>query len=268
PAAFALPGSALSTAALVALVYAIIEAPSKGWGNPVILGALGVAVVFGIAFAAWELRNREPLIDLSYLRNPRFSVAALALSLASFALFGAIFALTLYMQFAHGYSALQAGAAMVPIACGLVSGAGSSSMVVEPFGTTNVVAFGLLGFGVLLGTGLAWTPSMPYWPLGIWLFMTAVAMGLVMGPATESVMGAVPEAKAGVASAMNDVTRQVAGALGVAVIGSLISSFYASSVRDGLPALSEPARKTAEDSVGPAPAPAAAPPAGPWPPGV
>jgi len=91
---------------------------------------------------------------------------------------------------------------------------------------------------------------MPYWPLAVWFFAGAVAMGWVMGPATDSVMGAVPQAKAGVASAMNDVARQVAGALGVAVVGSLIASLYASGIGEKLPRLSESARARAEDSIG------------------
>ncbi len=91
---------------------------------------------------------------------------------------------------------------------------------------------------------------MPYWPLGLWFFAVALSMGWVMGPATDSVMGAVPEEKSGVASAMNDVTRQVAGALGTAVIGSLITSLYASRIGDSVAALPEQARLAAEDSVG------------------
>jgi hypothetical protein len=91
---------------------------------------------------------------------------------------------------------------------------------------------------------------MPYWPLGLWFFAVALSMGWVMGPATDSVMGAVPEQKSGVASAMNDVTRQVAGALGTAVIGSMITSLYASRIGDSVAALPEQARVAAEDSVG------------------
>jgi hypothetical protein len=91
---------------------------------------------------------------------------------------------------------------------------------------------------------------MPYWPLAVWFFADAVAMAWVMGPATDSMMGAVPQAKAGVASAMNDVARQVAGALGVAVVGSLLASLYASGIGAELPKLSESARARAEDSIG------------------
>jgi hypothetical protein len=199
---------------------------------------------------AWELRTREPLLNLDFFRNARFSIASAGIGLASFALFGSIFAMTQFLQDAHGYSALEAGAAMVPLAFGLVAGAMSSIKMVERIGTPRVMAAGLLGLGGLLATSLLWKHDMPYWPLGLWFLATAVAMGWVMGPGTSSVMGAVPEEKSGVASAMNDVTRQVAGALGTAIVGSLISSLYASRISDSTAALPEGARTAAEDSIG------------------
>jgi EmrB/QacA subfamily drug resistance transporter len=250
PGRFDIPGALLSIGALGTLVYGVIEAPNRGWTDSLILGSFGVALVLGLAFVKWELRTREPMLNLSFFRNPRFSAASGAISLASFALFGAMFALTQFMQDVHGYSALEAGAAMTPLAAGLVAGALASVKLVERFGTTRVVVAGLAGLGGLLMIALTWSPDMPYVPLGLWFFGGALTMGLTMGPATESVMGAVPEEKAGVASAMNDVTRQVAGALGTAVIGSLITSLYASRVHDAAATLPEASRAAAEDSVG------------------
>jgi EmrB/QacA subfamily drug resistance transporter len=250
PGAFDVPGAVLSVAALVALVYGVIEAPDEGWTSPMILGCFGAAVVLAAAFIKWELHTKEPMLNLSFFRNPRFSVAATAISLAFFSLFGAIFALTQYLQDAHGYSALRAGAAMVPLAFGLVAGSVSSIKLVARFGTTRVVMAGLLQLGGLLAMSLTWTADMAYWPLGLWFFGAAVSMGWIMGPATDAVMGAVPEEKAGVASAMNDVTRQVGGSLGTAVIGSLISSLYASRVGDAVAGLPDGARVAAEDSIG------------------
>ncbi len=159
--------------------------------------------------------------------------APLAISLAFFALFGTIFALTQYLQDAQGYRALEAGAAMVPLAVGLVLGAGSSiKLVGAPRHHPRGAARPRRPRRGCWRRPLAWTPDMPYWPLGLWFFGVALSMGCIMGPATDSVMGAVPEEKAGVASAMNDVTRQVGGALGVAVIGSLVGSLYSSRVDD------------------------------------
>jgi EmrB/QacA subfamily drug resistance transporter len=257
PGAFDFPGALLSIAALSALVYGVIEAPEMGWTSATILGCFAAFLVLAVAFVRWELRTTDPMLNLQFFRNPRFSIASGGISLAFFSLFGSIFALTQFMQDAKGYSALEAGAAMTPLALGLVIGAGSGIKLNERLGTAKVVAAGLLGVSALLASSLLWSVDMPYWPIGLWFFLIAIAMGWIMGPATDSVMGAVPEEKSGVASAMNDVTRQVAGALGTAVIGSLITSLYASRIGDSAAALPEQARVAAEDSVGQANAVAA-----------
>ena len=170
PGRFDLVGAGLSIAALVSLVYGVIEAPERGWTNPLILSSFAAAAVLIAAFVRWELHTPEPMLNLSFFRNPRFSVGSAAISIAFFSLFGSIFALTQYLQDAKGYSALQAGAAMVPLAFGLVIGAGSSIKLVARLGTTRVVTAGLVGIGGLLATTLAWTPEMSYWPLGLWFF--------------------------------------------------------------------------------------------------
>jgi MFS transporter, DHA2 family, multidrug resistance protein len=257
PGAFDLLGAALSIGALVTLVFGVIEAPEQGWTHPLTLGCFGVAAVLAAAFVTWELHTPEPMLNLRFFRNPRFSIASAGISIAFFSLFGAIFALTQFMQYAKGYTALEAGAAMIPLAFGLVLGAVSSIKLTARLGTHKVVAAGLLGLGSLLVTSLVWSVDMPYLPLGAWFFLIALAMGWIMGPATDSVMGAVPEEKSGVASAMNDVTRQVAGALGTAVIGSLIASIYGSRIGDSVTALPDEARAHAEDSIGQANAVAA-----------
>ncbi len=257
PGSFDFGGVALSIGTLVSLVFGIIEAPDWGWTDPRILGCFGLALVLGAAFVRWELRTADPMLNLDFFRDPRFSVASVGLGLASFSLFGAIFATTQYLQDAHGYSALQAGAAMVPVAFGLVIGSGSSVKLGALFGAGSVITAGLLGLTAILSTSLLWTSDMSYLPMGLWFFGMAVSMGWIMGPATGSVMSSVPEEKAGVASAMNDVTREVAGALGTAVIGSLITSLYASRVTDATAALPAEARSAARDSIGQAQAVAA-----------
>src|SRR3954454_16235602 len=250
PGAFDLPGAALSIAALGTLVYGIIEAPSRGWDNPLILGCFPAAALLGSLFVKWELHAAAPMLNLSFLRNPRFSMGSMAISLASFSLFGAIFAMTQFLQDAHGYSALEAGAAIVPLAAGLVIGAVSSIKLVGRFGTTKIVMAGLFGLGNVLVSALTWKYDMPYWPLGLWFFFGAMNMGWVMGPSTESVMGSVPAEKSGVASAMNDVTRQVGGSLGTAIIGSLISSLYGARIADSVSSMPDAAQSAAQDSIG------------------
>jgi EmrB/QacA subfamily drug resistance transporter len=250
PGAFDVPGAVLSTAGFTVLVYAIIEAPGHGWGSTLILGLLAAAGVLLAAFLWWERRTAQPMLDLAFFRNARFSVGTFAVSIAFFALLGGIFALTQFLQFAHGYSAIEAGAVMSPLALGLIMGAGSSSRAVGRIGAARVVATGLTGLAIVLATTLLWAPDTSAAVLGVWFFALALSMGWVMAPATEAVVSAVPAAKSGVASAMNTVARMVSGALGVAVIGSLVNSLYRDDLEAGLAAVPPPAREAAGESIG------------------
>jgi EmrB/QacA subfamily drug resistance transporter len=245
-----IPGALLSISAISLLVYAIIEAPVHGWTDGVTLALFGGAVVLIAAFAWWEFHTEHPMLDFGVFRNRRFSPGAAAIGFTFFALFGTIFAFTQYLQFVQGYSALEAGVRLIPLALGIAIGARSSERLAARLGTTPVVVGGMtlvalvLGSFALLGTGTS------YWILGPTVFLLALGMGHVMAPATDAVMGAIPEAKAGVGSAMNDVVRQVAGALGVAIIGSIINTVYRDQMQDATTGLPGPAAEAARDSVG------------------
>ena len=263
PGSFDFIGATLSGLGVLALVYAIIEAPGNGWTDTSTLGVFGLAIALLIGFAAWELRTDDPMLNLDFFRNPRFSFGVIAISVAFFSLFGAIFGVSQYLQLAHGYSALQAGAGMLPLALGLMVGAGSSTKLgPQVRDEQHRVRRSHVAEWRPFLTALAWSPDMEYWPLGLWFFFGSVGMGWTMAPATDSVMGAVPEAKAGVASAMNDVARQVAGALGTAVIGSLVATLYTSRMVDASFVASPETRARAEDSIGAAHGVAAALPSG------
>ena len=257
PGSFDLLGAALSTAGFSILVYAIIEAPEHGWTSGLVLGSLAASIALLGFFVWWERRIAEPMLDLGFFRSARFSVGTAAVSTAFFALLGGIFALTQYLQFVHGYSAIEAGAIMSPMALGLMIGAGSSSKAVHKLGISRVVAVGLTGLATLLALTVLWEPDTGALLLAAWFFGLALAMGWVMAPATDAVVGAVPAAKSGVASATNTVARMVSGALGVAIIGSLVSSLYSSDVEDSLGALPPQAQEAAEGSIGAASAIAA-----------
>ena len=250
PGAFDVAGATLSTTGFAVLVFAVIEAPEKGWGSGLILGLLAGAGALLAAFVWWERRAAQPMLDLGFFRNARFSVGTLAVSVAFFSLLGGIFALTQYLQFAHGYSATEAGAVMSPLALGLVMGAGSSSKAVARIGIGRVVAAGLTGLALVLATTLLWDAQTSLVALLAWFFFLALSMGWVMAPATEAVVSAVPAAKSGVASAMNTVARMVSGALGVAVVGSLVNSLYSGDVEPALSGLPAPAREAAGESIG------------------
>jgi EmrB/QacA subfamily drug resistance transporter len=250
PGAFDIPGALLSTAGFSALVYAVIEAPGEGWTSGLVLGLLAVSAVLLAMFVWWERRTNDPMLDLAFFRNPRFSVGTLAVSVAFFALLGGIFALTQYLQFAHGYSAIEAGAIMSPMALGLIVGAGSSSRAVGRLGSARVVSAGLFGVALMLALTLLWEADTSAGWLLAWFFGIALSMGWVMAPATDAVVGAVPAARSGVASAMNTVARMVAGALGVAVVGSLVNSLYADDLESSVGALPPDAQEAAQESIG------------------
>ncbi len=245
-----IPGAVLSMAGLGVLIYGLIEAPLKGWGSAETLTALGAAAVILGVFAWWESRAREPMLNLRFFRNPRFSAANAAITLTFFALFGSMFSTTQYLQFVLGYSALEAGIRLLPMALGMMIGAPASARLVERVGSKVVVATGLttVTLALLLLTRL--TPDSTYLEFLVPLLVMATGMGFTMAPATEAIMGAIPRAKSGVGSAMNDTTRQVGGALGVAAIGSLMSSTYRSHVESGLTSLSPDLVERAKDSVG------------------
>ena len=250
PKSLDIPGALLSITAISTLVYFIIEAPAHGWTNAfVIAGFLGGAVLTAL-FLIWESKIDHPMLNLAYFKNPRFSAGAGAIALGFFALFGMIFGMTQYLQFVQGFTPLEAGLRMAPIALGIAAGAGSSHRFVGKLGTNKVVAAGLVGLAVVFVTISFWQIDTNYWIVGGTFFFLAFSMGNVMAPSTDSVMGAVPEANAGVASAMNDVTRQVAGALGVAVIGSVINTVYSEKMEPAVANLPSEAAIRFGDSIG------------------
>jgi EmrB/QacA subfamily drug resistance transporter len=242
-------GAALSIAALVTLVYGIIQAPQDGWSDPVILAAFGVAAVLTVAFLWWERRVGHPMLPMELFRNPRFSAASAAITMVFFALFGSVFLLTQHLQFVLGYTPLQAGVRILPIAA-LILAAPLAARLTERVGTKLVVVAGLL-----LVAGALWLLSTVEISDGYGLVAGALAllgagMGLTMAPATESIMGSLPLAKAGVGSAMNDTTRQVGGALGVAVLGSILASSYGAAIQPTLRSAPPPVAQAAGDSIG------------------
>ncbi|HEX9467823.1 MAG TPA: MFS transporter [Acidimicrobiia bacterium] len=233
-------GAVLSIAGLASLVYGIIEAPDNGWASTQTLVTFGIAVAILGAFVAWELKAKEPMLDLAYFRNPRFTAATTAITLAFFAMFGSYFLFAQYLQFVHGYDPLSAGVRIVPWAIAYLVSATQSAKLVERFGQRLVVASGLTIAGLGIAT-LAVTSSVTasYWWFALGVVIQALGMGLTTAPSTGAIMRSLPLHKAGVGSAVNDTTRELGGALGVAVLGSLVSSQFRSSMQgavSGLPA--------------------------------
>jgi EmrB/QacA subfamily drug resistance transporter len=251
PAAPALDfgGFALSTAGLTALVWAIIEAPGDGWTDPRILTAFAAAAVLLTAFAVWELHVREPMLDVRLFRNPRFSAASGSITLAFFAMFGSVFFLTQYLQSVLGYGPLEAGVRVLPVAAGLVIAGPTSARLTERLGTKLVVALGLVLVAGGLGLVSLYEVDSGFGLIAAAELVLGLGIGTAMAPATESVMGSLPLAKASVGSAVNDATRTTGGALGVAVLGSLLSSGYRADMDGALTGLPATAGAMARDSL-------------------
>jgi len=220
-------GVILSVIGLFALVYGIVDAGSAGWTDPYVLLAFGVAAVSLGAFAWWEGRNPDAMLPTYLFRNPSFTGANLALILVMFSLLGAVFFLSQYFQSVLGYTPFDAGLRVLPLAIALTFAAAMSARLSNRFGTKYTVAFGtLLSSAALLVMSMTYGIDTSYSVIVIGQIMMGLGLGIALSPATNSIMGSVPLEKAGIGSAMNDTTRQLGGALGVAVLGTVLNSIY------------------------------------------
>jgi EmrB/QacA subfamily drug resistance transporter len=243
-------GVVLSIMAIVALVFTIIEAPNAGWTSArTLVGAL-VAATLGAAFVHWELRHPEPMLDVRLFRNGQLSRATLAVTAAFFSLVGTLFAITQYLQLVRGLSTLQAGVRVLPIAVSIGIGSGAAPKLAARFGSTRIVA---AGAGLLAGGLLALRAvdiDSPYLGMAAALALIGLGVAATTVPATGLIMDAVPSAKAGVGSAINDTTRELGAGLGVAVLGSVLTSVYRSDLAGRLdPALGTDVIETARSSL-------------------
>lgn len=231
PGRFDVMGAALSVGAVGLLVWTIIEAPDRRWTSAAtVLGFLGGAAVLA-GFLGWEQLRTHPLLDVTLFRNPRFTAASVAIAMAFFGLFGFIFLITQFFQAVRGYDTLRAGVATLPFAVVVGVLSPVAIIMMKRFGTTLVVAAGLglmsAGFVLVANTDV----DAAYWgPVVIAMVLMAAGLALVSGPATEAIMNALPAARVGAGSAVNDTTREVGGALGVAVIGSVMNSVYGARI--------------------------------------
>jgi len=236
-AAVDIPGLVLSSAAMALLVFTIIEAPTYGWGAARTLAGFAGSAVLLAAFIVRERRAAHPMLDVRLFRNMRFSAASGAVTVSFFALFGFIFLIIQYFQFVRGYSPLSAGVRVLPVAASVAAGSVAGTQLAVRAGTKLVVTTGM----VAMAAFYAWvaasaSATLSYGVIAAQMVVFGLGLGLTSAPATESIMGAISRAKAGVGSAVNDSTRLVGGTLGVAVIGSVYASVYASRLTATMPA--------------------------------
>jgi EmrB/QacA subfamily drug resistance transporter len=230
-------GALLATIGLVALVFSIIEAPDAGWLAARTLGGMAAGLAALAGFVLFELRQRHPLLDPRLFSNRKLAAGTLSILIQFFAFFGFTFVSLQYLQGVRGYSPLLAALAVLPLTAAMMPTSRGASALVSRFGARAVCVTGLL----LVAAGLAIISRVgtttPYWLLLSGLVPLGIGMGAAMTPATAAITEALPQAQQGVGSALNDLSREVGGALGTAVLGSIVTAVYRSSLRlPGVPA--------------------------------
>ncbi len=242
-------GGVLSTVGLIALVYAIIEAPNYGWlsARTLVIGGLGIVIL--AVFTWWQMRTKHPMLDVRLFKNRAFSISSLSIGLVFFALYGVFFSFSLFLQLVRGYSPLESAVRMLPIAAVLAFASPASTPLANRFGKRRVVAGGMFIVAIGIFTFSTVGINSSYLHLVIGMVIMAFGMGLAMSPTTDLLMSSVPKARAGMGSAMNDTARELGGSLGVAVLGSLLASAYVHNVAKITTNLPQQIKTVAESSL-------------------
>lgn len=226
PAPLDMIGALLSAAGIAALVYAVIEAPENGWSDPLTVGGIALGLLVLAGFVAYELRRRHPLFDPRLFTNRRFAAGSLSLALQFFALFGFMFVIMQYLQLVRGDSALRAALSLLAMPIGMIPMSRLSPVLSQRIGVRGPWVAGLL----VLAAGLAVLAHLdagsPYWQIAAGLIPLGAGLGLAMPPATTAITDALPRQLQNVGSAVNDLARELGGALGIAVLGSILTATY------------------------------------------
>jgi EmrB/QacA subfamily drug resistance transporter len=228
-------GLVLSSLGMGTLLYSIIQAPTWGWGSASTLAVLAAGIGILGLFITVEGRIARPMLDVALFKNPRFTAASGSITIGFFTLAGFTFLVTQYFQFVHGFTALGTGVRILPVATSIAIAAVVGTKLAVRIGNKAVVATGLASFGAALLWISTATATTPYLILAGQMILGGGGLGLITAPATEAIMGAVPNEKAGVGSAVNDATRLFGAALGVAVIGSIAASLYGNRLGATIP---------------------------------
>ncbi len=227
------PGLITSGVGFFAIVFALIESSRYGWTSPTILGLFGLAIVGLAAFVVVELKQRLPMFDLGLFRNPTFVGANVVALLVTLAMFGVFFYISLYMQDIRHFSAVKAGATFLPMTLLIIFIAPFAGRFSDRLGSRGLMTAGMTMTGISLLLFAQLEPLSSFWTMLPGLVLGGAGMALVMTPMTAAAMSAVPTDKAGVGSGMLNTFRQVGGALGIAVMGAVLSSREASQLQAG-----------------------------------
>jgi DHA2 family multidrug resistance protein-like MFS transporter len=236
-------GVLLSIAGLVLLVYGIIKGGQTAhWGSAQVLGTILAGVALLIVFVLTQRRSSHPSLDISLFRQRSFSAATVAIGLTFFALMGSTFYVAFYLQAVRGFTPFHAGLCLISLAAAMLIAAPRSAALAQRFGARAVIAVGLVLIALTYSAYFVVDASTPLWVIEVLLFVQGLGMGNVMAPATNVIMSSIPRQKSGAGSAVNNTIRQVGGALGVAILGSILSAAYRGHFGSAADALPAPAR--------------------------
>lgn len=245
------PGALLSVLGLAALVFGIIEGPRIGWSAPIIVGALLLGVAGVVGFVLWELKTDTPMVDVRVFRIKGVSGGGVAITAGMLAITGMLFLLPLYLQSVLGLTALDAGLLLLPFGITFTVVALLSSRIERRIGVRNAITAGTLvaAAGMLALSFVTETSSSGYALIVIGAIGFGGGSGLMAPPATTAILNALPTEKAGDGSAVNQVTRQVGAAMGVAIVGTVLATVYAKELAPSLSGLSSSQANTADSSI-------------------
>jgi EmrB/QacA subfamily drug resistance transporter len=243
------PGAALIGGAVAVFVFGVVEAPQRGWADPLVVGCLCAGVVLAVAFGAFEVRRRDPLLDVSLFRRADFATGAAAIAVFFLANFGFMYLVMQYTQLILGYSALQTALAISPLILPMAVLSVTSPWYLPRLGLRLVIFTGLLFIAVGFVCLLTLRVDSSYIGLAWPLLVLATGIGLCTAPTTSAIMNAAPDDKQGVASAVNDTVREVGAAVGIALAGSILAGQYTHRLGDQLAAFPPPVQQAAGDSL-------------------
>jgi EmrB/QacA subfamily drug resistance transporter len=243
-------GAVLSIVGFSALLYAIIEGPELGWTDAAVITGFVVAVLGLAGFVVWERTTDDPMLDFEYFRNQRFAMGSLGITFTFLAMFSMFFVLTQYLQYVQGYSPLASGVRGLPFAGAMIIVSPRAADLAERFGARRMVGggMGLMAVGIVMLSFFA--VDTPYWYIAVCLVIMAAGVGMSMPSLSSGIVQSVPFHKAGVGSAVNDTTREVGGAIGIALVGSIVTSIYRDRLSSTLTTLPPELAEVAGDNVG------------------
>lgn len=242
-------GGVFSALGIFGIVYAVTEAPSKGLGEMgVLIGLIGGLIAL-VLFVLWQLRIKSPTLDMKLFKNRAFSISSLTLTLTFLAMSGVFFSMSQLMQLILGYTALESSLLMVPLMLPMMFLSPFIPNIVKKFGARNTIAVGLFLTAVAFVLMSFWTKDMNYWNLFSVMIIMMLGISAAMTPGTNILMASVPRNRSGMGSAMNDTTRELGGALGVAVLGAVLSSVYEKNIAETASAFSGAVKDGLESSL-------------------